>query len=324
MQPDVVRGENIISASSSSSGGGETLRLTAPVRGDVIILVDPALSGSPFSSGIMTLPPGGGLPAHRLLQREELFFFHKGQGRLTVDGRSITVVPGVSHYIPRGAAQQLRNTGTGVLQFTWTTAPAGHEQFFRELARVTDPGALPALFQRYGVELLAEGAAVEPPPAGHRRRHRGRGRDRSLPPAATLPSPPRAERGAPGSAGGSQSELSAPSALVPAAPPSGGGSRRRRRHRGGRGRSRGGASPPAPAPQSSAKPVSPPPPAAPKPQAGAKRPERAGSGSPDRRRDRRGFRRGHVKEVYMGGKWIRVAGEGPVISTGQQPPPPED
>lgn len=32
-----------------------------------------------------------------------------------------------------------------------------------------------------------------------------------------------------------------------------------------------------------------------------------------------------MKEVYMGGKWVRVSGDGPVISTGhEESPQPED
>ena len=99
--------------------------------------------------------------------------------------------------------------------------------------------------------------------------------------------------------------------------------RRRRRHRGGRGRRRSagqqgalGSSPPAlpkeprQGSQKATGTVVAPAPASPHaPKATPKLP---------RESQRRGPRRhmGHVKEVYMGGRWVRISGEGPVISPG--------
>jgi quercetin dioxygenase-like cupin family protein len=90
----------------------------------------------------------------------------------------------------------------------------------------------------------------------------------------------------------------------------------RRRHRGGRGRrSRVGQTPqgsPKPQPQSRPQPSAP---VQRPPEPRSARPERP---HPEGRGGRRGGHRrsGRVKEVYMGGKWVRVVGEGPVISGG--------
>lgn len=214
--------------------------------------------------GTETLLPGSAIPPHRHLYHDEVLFIHKGQGRAQLEGRSVTVVPGTVIFAPRQSWHSLRNTGTGVLHMSWTAAPAGIEQFFRELSQTgaADAAALQALAQRHGVEFRPEGEPASPA-AGARRRHRhrgGRGRRggsaASHSPAAPKPSPPL---------------VAARPAPQPATP--------------------------AHAPASAGKP--------PKPQA-----KRAGQ-----RRHR-----GRVKEVYMGGRWVQVTGEGPVIASGKEHP----
>lgn len=116
---------------------------------------------------------------------------------------------------------------------------------------------------------------------------------------------------APGPLSGSPSRTARP-------PRSGGGRQRRHRRRGGRGRGRGAAQgstprvPPAPR-VSSAPRVPPPPrvqPAPPttQPAAAPQAPSHKPSGESS----------AHVKEVFMSGRWVRVAGEGPVIAPGRQ------
>ena len=97
---------------------------------------------------------------------------------------------------------------------------------------------------------------------------------------------------------------------APAPPVAAGPKEHRRRHRGGRGRGRRSSGPrpapqaPAQPPTQAAAPPSPPPP-------------RKNTPPPSKRPPRRERpRRGHVKEVYMGGRWVTVSGEGPVIAPG--------
>ena len=239
-------------------GEGETLKLGSPYAGDVVIKMDPEQVGGGFAAGTQTLSPGTEIPVHRHLQADRVFFIHKGQGRALVDQQAMTVLPGMTLFVPRQTWHSLRNTGTGAFQVVWIAAPAGIERFFRELAQAggpVDAASLQSIAQRHGIELQAAGIAA--------------------PAAASAPS----------------------------------GGRHRRRHRGGRGR-RGGAQPSAAAP-------SPTPPAAPAQQVPkpAPRPPRGSSTEPGPARRRVGGYRRRVKEVYMGGKWVKVEGEGPVIST---------
>ena len=235
--------------------------------------------------GTETLLPGAVIPEHRHLQQDEVLFVHKGQGRAMLDGHATTVVPGTVVFVPRQAWHSLRNTGTGALQVIWTAVPAGLEQFFRDYARLgpaADTAAFQTLAQRYGIELRPAGEQPKERAARHRRRRGGRGRGRGT--------------GQPPSPSPSSLVSAAPAAPKPQPSPaepqrSRGGRGRHRRHRGGAGGS------PAPAPSAKT-----PPPAG--------RPPRGGLH----------HRRRHVKEVYMGGRWVQVEGEGPVIAPGKERP----
>ena len=291
-------------------GDGEVLKLGPPAPGEIIIKVDPKRDGSSYAMGTETLLPGAAIPVHRHLEQDEVIFVHKGQGRATLDGKSMTVVPGTMVYVPRLAWHGLRNTGTGMLHITWTAAPPGIEEFFRELARLpasADAATVQAIAQRHGVEFHPTGEpagkAVEGAASGRRRRHRGRGRH-----GARAPRPP-----TPASQGVASPAL--PTAPAPAAhtlphPPSQGRRHRRRR------RGRSGPLPAGPQPlRTTGGPPSPPSRPLPAPSPGA-------PSSPPRRqpteRGRHRPRRGRVKEVYINGRWVQVTGEGPVIAPGRE------
>ena len=269
---------------------GEVLKLGPPCAGEVTIKVDPQHTGGSVVVGTETLLPGAEIPMHRHLQEEEILFVHKGQGRALVNERSMTVVPGMMVYVPRQAWHSLRNTGTGALQITWTAAPPGLERFFRELSGAgpaVDAATMQEIARRHGIEFRPSGASPEAAarPSGrrHHRRRRGRGGARGAKPPTRSAQPAQLAPPQPPAAG------PAPSIAPPA---------RHRRRRRGRGRG-AGATPPASS--STAQP----PVAAPKPSTPRSNQER-----PQRGRSRR-----RVKEVYMGGRWVRVEGEGPVIST---------
>ena len=260
-------------------GQGEVLKPWGPGAGEVIITVDPRAAGASFGSGTRTLLRGESIPAQRHLRSDQVWFVHKGQGRAVVETETMTVVPGSVVSIPKGAWHGLRNTGTGVLQVVWTVAPPGLEEFYRELAR------------RGGV---ADASGLREVAARYGIEFRSNAES-----AAVVPS--RVEG-------------------------------RRRRRRGGRGR---GPSIRATQEQAQLQPgvtARPAPQPAPGPGARHRRRRPASSGqvprsgsgqappAPKGRRPREGGRHrfGHAKEVYMGGRWIRVSGEGPVIAPGRE------
>jgi len=283
---------------------GEVLKLGPPTSGELIIWVDPARTGSAFVMGTQTLLPGARIPLHRHLHQDEVLFVHKGQGRATLEGKAITVGPGVMIVVPRQAWHSLRNTGTGVLQVAWTSAPPGIEAFFRELAALNDASdlaALQALAHRHGVEFRPEGEPAGQEGAGrrHRRGRHGRGPHRQRPPQAARPEALQVV------------STAVPPQLQTAAPLPPGQPRRRRRHR-GRHRGMGTSTASAPVPSGRGAPTTP---TVPPPQARPAAPPRHRPGGRGR-----GGSRSRVKEVYMEGRWIQVSGEGPVIAEGHTRP----
>ena len=277
-------------------GQGEVLRLGWPAPGQVVIAVDGRASGGVYASGTQTLSPGAGLPVCRHLRHELILFVHRGQGRLTIEGQRSTVVPGAAIHIPKESWYGLCNTGTGALEVTWTSVPAGVEEWFRELSRLgdtPDPSRLQHVSQQQAVELGAENQLSSGKPGRAPRPRRG---PRAMPqPASHPPSPsvpaagaitaPGAESPAPLAA--EHASAKDRQAVAGARPGSDQPRRwnRRPRHR-----------PPAPMGGRTAQPPGP-------------------ATSTSRRPEPRGQRR-RFKEVYMNGRWVRVAGDGLVISPG--------
>ena len=307
---------------------GEVLKLGPPASGEVVITVDPAVAGTAFAAGTYALLPKAEIPPHRLLERDELLVICKGQGRATLREQSIIVVPGSILFVPRGAWQGLRNTGTGALQFVWVASPPGLELFFRDLSRLGASPSLEALqevTQRHGIELRAPGApgapaAVVAGASGQRRRHRGgrRHHNRQGTAAPTAMSSPAGPSSAPEPAASVPPTAASPAirSAAPSVAP-----RRHRGRRGGRGRRRAGggavlgssaaSAPPASRQAAGGASAASSPPSA----SGSARP---GGARPRSSRSRPHWRRG--KEVYMGGKWVRVEGEGPMIAPGSGRP----
>ncbi len=284
---------------------GEVLKLGPPAAGEIVIVVDPGAGAAPFAAGTQTLRPGAQIPVHRQLDRDVALFVHKGQGRTTLGGRTTIVNPGAMWSVPRNTWFGVRNISNGNLQLAWVASP-GLEAFFRDLSAAgASPTAqlLAELARRHRIELSSAAETQQAPAEPHRRgRRRGRrGRGGSTPPGVPRSAaPPPARHGASAPAPGA--------GTAPASAPevSGAPHRRRRRRRGRRGRG------PRPgAPQARRAPAAGPPsdqpqgstPSSGRPREGRQRP---GRGRPYRR----------SKEVYMGGQWVRVEGEGPAIAPG--------
>ena len=311
---------------------GEVVKLGPPALGEVTITVDPSRDGTAFAAGTETLLPGAEIPVRKHLDQDLVLFVHRGQGRVVLNGQALVVVPGAMLHVPRGGWHGLRNTGTGTFQFVWVSSPPGLEAFFRDLSRVgtASPAALQELAHRHRVEFQSATStpvsgdvsvsAGTPAPTGRpRRKHRGgrrhHGGRRTAPAEASRPAPalPAAPVKPSSTAPIQPATSPAPSATppTPSAPTAPG--RHRRRRRGGKGRrsvpsavSHGRREPAGGAPATSA-PLT------------AQGPARPAGGS-SRQRPPRGRSRRRAKEVYLGGRWVRIEGDEPVIDLGQHGP----
>lgn len=272
----------------------EVLKLGPPAAGEVLITVDPSRAGTSFAAGTQALVSRAEIPVHRHLDRDEMLFVYKGQGRAILGAQTIIVVPGVTFHVPRGTWFGLRNTGTGALQFVWVSSP-GLEAFFRDLSRfgaTPSPQAVQELAQRHRIEFRPASEpvpAAAPASAGHRRRRRRGGRRHHARGGGRQSSDRRhvlASGESAGSVAGHRQQASGTPAVPTSAPP--------------------GKSAPSPAQ------------GAPRPAAGRPKPPSSALGASERRP--RGRHRRKIKEVYMGGRWIQVEGEGPVIAPGRGGP----
>ncbi len=304
----------------------------APLRGAVAERgMDPhQRAGSPCAMGTYTLPARGSSTWHRYLHWGVVLVVHKGQGRATVEGETMTVVPGVTIVVPAGAWHELKNTGTGMLQMAWIALAPGIERFFRELASVgaaADATAIEAVTARHGVECRAkherpaqpEGSASRPQ---HRRRRRGgrghRADGRQPTPAIRASGAGVGDRGVrtpqrpplPADSSASRDTAGATTIEVvsecwtrghPASPPRVAGPP-----------ARSEATPLVLEPEAR---VTPPTGRGGHPTPAAPSTSRTASQRQPSRRDRGRHGGGRGKEVYMGGRWVRV-GEGPVIALG--------
>jgi quercetin dioxygenase-like cupin family protein len=82
------------------------------------------------------IPLSGGIPIHKHLNNDELFFFHKGNGTFILDEQEFAVSEGSSAFVPRGVWHGLKNTRNELLVFTFGFSPAGFEDFFRQIGTI--------------------------------------------------------------------------------------------------------------------------------------------------------------------------------------------
>jgi mannose-6-phosphate isomerase-like protein (cupin superfamily) len=121
-------------------GAGEVLEMHGPTAGKITILVDPVNSGkTDLCTLIQTLDPGAAVPIHRHEKAEQVLFFLSGEGKASIAGHEIDVVPGTTVHVPRSIAHGIANTGDESLSFLETTSPQGFQEAFRRLSQLSDP-----------------------------------------------------------------------------------------------------------------------------------------------------------------------------------------
>jgi mannose-6-phosphate isomerase-like protein (cupin superfamily) len=82
------------------------------------------------------IPAQGGIPIHKHLKNDEIFFFHKGNGSFILVEQEFIVSEGSTAFVPRGTWHGLKNTGNELLIFTFSFSPAGFEDFFRQIGTI--------------------------------------------------------------------------------------------------------------------------------------------------------------------------------------------
>ena len=101
---------------------------------------------------------GGGIPVHKHLYADEMFFFQQGTGIFILDSQEVPVAGGSTAFVPRGTWHGLKNTGKELLVFTFGYTPAGFEDFFRQIGtlkgftfKAKTPEEVKTLAEQYGM-----------------------------------------------------------------------------------------------------------------------------------------------------------------------------
>lgn len=90
----------------------------------------------------MLVPPmfENGLHTHK---QSEVFHVIDGEARLHIDGHDQILGPGMSGYVPGGAAHGFANEGTDVCRAIAVMTPGGAENFFKEIGQPAEDRSLP-------------------------------------------------------------------------------------------------------------------------------------------------------------------------------------
>lgn len=110
----------------------QSLTHLAVVGDTYTILVSGEQTAGRYTLIDMLIPPGGGPPPHRH-DFEEMFTILEGELELTFRGETTTARRGETVNIPANAPHQFQNRSGGTVRLLCLCAPAGQDEFFREV-----------------------------------------------------------------------------------------------------------------------------------------------------------------------------------------------
>lgn len=92
------------------------------VRRDSFTMIDPAQSASGrVQAGYTTIYPGCSTRGHTHPDREEVYYFVRGEGVMVADGEETSVRAGDTFYLKPGPFHIARNPGALPLEYFWIT-----------------------------------------------------------------------------------------------------------------------------------------------------------------------------------------------------------
>ena len=116
----------------ASPDGDESLEHLGVVGDTYTLLLSGRDTAGRYALIDMHVPPGGGPPPHRH-DFEEMFSILDGEIQLTFRGQTSTARTGDTVNIPANAPHVFRNAGDRPARMLCLCAPAGQEDFFREI-----------------------------------------------------------------------------------------------------------------------------------------------------------------------------------------------
>ncbi len=116
----------------------------------------PLILGDNLFTYVAHIPPGGGVPpypeAAKRKQIEYALYLLQGQLKVSVRGRSVTLVPHTAFHIPAGEAVEMFNGGeiTATLYMAYTPSPWGPSSPYEDRKAVTSLAEMRAWYQERG------------------------------------------------------------------------------------------------------------------------------------------------------------------------------
>jgi mannose-6-phosphate isomerase-like protein (cupin superfamily) len=126
--------------------------------GSIFIKKDASVNSNTLSMGTQQVLVGKGIPIHRHLRMDEVFYVLEGSGVFILEDARYPIQTAASIFIPKNSWHGFENDDRELL-LLWIVAPAGLEAFFREIG--TRPGLpetvrskeeLNAIARKYGTE----------------------------------------------------------------------------------------------------------------------------------------------------------------------------
>ena len=105
--------------------------------GNIFIKADPGRGASGLAIGTQQVLAGVGIPIHRHFEMDEALYVLEGGGAVILDDVRHIIEQGDTIFVPKNTWHGFENTDRELL-LLWIVAPAGLEEFFREVA--TRPG----------------------------------------------------------------------------------------------------------------------------------------------------------------------------------------
>ena len=116
--------------------GAETWEAKDGFSRPAYLLLEPRTTGSEgLAMGTQEVPAGSRIQMHTHHHAEELIFFYQGSGLMRLGDEEVEVGPETAVLVPRGTPHGFVNTSGEVVRLTWTFAPPGEHERFRDPER---------------------------------------------------------------------------------------------------------------------------------------------------------------------------------------------
>jgi len=126
--------------------------------GNIFIKVDPVKGSDHLALGTQQLPKGSGIPLHRHLDKDEVFYVLEGRGSVTLNDVRHSCEKGGAIFIPKNTWHSFSSPDQELV-LLWVMAPPGLEGFFRETC--SRPGESAKNFTPEEINAIALGYGTE-------------------------------------------------------------------------------------------------------------------------------------------------------------------